>query len=417
MSTTALPPKSYTAEVAVMGAGPAGLAAALALGRLGLAVAVVSPSYDAARVGADRRTTALLGPSIDLLKNIGVWRHCAADAAPLVAVRIADDRGAIVRAPEVIFSAHEMGIESFGANIPNPGLLSAFNKAALENERISWIATSGVTSLAPGTADVRLNLTEGGVVTARLAVAADGRNSIAPSGAGIAVRVWSYPQAAIVTSFGHTRPHGGTVNELHRRTGPLTTVPLPGLFSSLVWVEEPQEARRIAGLASDAFAELLEDRLQGVLGAIHAVGPRLIYPLSGSSTERMAARRIALVGEAAHVIPPIGAQGLNLGLKDAAALADCVADAHARGQDLGGAEVLDAYQGMRGSDVATRSAAIDLFNRSLLADFLPLDLARGAAVHAVANSGVLRRLLMTRGLGAAGPLPRLMRPNATLAAP
>lgn len=402
---------SHASEVAVIGAGPAGLVTALALARLGIPVAIVSPPYDAARAATDRRTTALIGPSVDFLENLGVWQHCAAGAAPLSAVRIADDREAIVRAPEVVFDARELGLESFGANIPNPMLLAALNAVADASAGLARITTSAVTGIEPGNSSVRLTLAEGGGVTAKLAVAADGRKSIAPAAAGIAVRAWDYRQAAIVTSFGHTRPHNGTVNELHRRSGPLTTVPLPGSYSSIVWAEEPQEAHRIANLANDAFAELLEARLQGVLGAIHSLGPRLLYPLSGSRTERMAARRIALVGEAAHVIPPIGAQGLNLGLRDAAALAECVAQAQSLRQDVGGAEVLAAYQQARGGDVSARSAAIDLLNRSLLTDFLPFDLLRGAAVHALIKSSTLRRVLMQGGLGAAGTLPRLMRPN------
>ncbi len=408
---------SDTPEVAVIGAGPAGLVTALALARLGISVSIVSPPYDAARAATDRRTTALIGPSVDLLENLGVWRHCAAGAAPLNAVRIADDREAIVRAAEVVFNARELGLESFGANIPNPTLLAALNAAADGSAGLARITTAAVTGIEPGNSSVRLTLTEGGSVTAKLVVAADGRKSIAPAAADSAVRAWDYQQAAIVTSFAHTRPHNGTVNELHRRAGPLTTVPLPGSHSSIVWAEEPQEAHRIANLADDAFAELLETRLQGVLGTIHSLGPRLLYPLSGSRTERMAARRIALVGEAAHVIPPIGAQGLNLGLRDAAALAECVAEAQSLGQDVGGAEALAAYQHARGGDVAARSAAIDLLNRSLLTEFLPFDLLRGAAVHALSNSSALRRILMQGGLGVAGTLPRLMRPNMSLVDP
>ncbi|MBX9592055.1 MAG: FAD-dependent oxidoreductase [Hyphomonadaceae bacterium] len=404
-----------TADIAVIGAGPAGLAAALAMARRGLAVTIVAPPYDAARAAADRRTTALIGPSVDLLKNLDAWDRCAAEAAPLAAVRIADDREALVRAPEVTFDAAELGLESFGANIPNPALLAALNEAADASPRLTRIATSAVLAIEPGNSDVRLKLAEGGSATARLAVAADGRNSIAPKAASVTVRTWTYPQTAIVTSFGHTRPHNDTVNELHRRTGPLTTVPLPGRRSSLVWVEDPSEAHRIVDLTGEAFGELLEERLQGVLGTLHDLGPRLLYPLSGASADRMGARRIALVGEAAHVIPPLGAQGLNLGLKDAAALADCTAEAQTRGDDIGGAHVLAAYHRARGADVTARSAAIDLLNRSLLTDFLPLDVVRGAAVHVMANSPALRRLLMRGGLRGAGPLPSLMRPNAPLA--
>ena len=401
-----------SAEVAVIGAGPAGLASALALARRGITVAIVAPPYDAARAAADRRTTALIGPSVELLKNLGVWPLCAADTAPFTAVRIADDREAVVRAPEVLFRARELGLESFGVNIPNPVLLAALNAVASNSPRLARIDTASVTGIEHCRSAVCLTLAEGGSVTARLAVAADGRNSIAPAAAGIAVRSWDYPQTAVVTTFGHTRAHDGTVNELHRRFGPQTTVPLPGLSSSLVWVTEPHEAQHFASITDDTFAELLEDGLQGVLGTIRDVGPRLVYPLSGSIAARMGARRIALVGEAAHVIPPIGAQGLNLGLKDAAALADCAAEAKVLGQDIGGADVLDAYHQARSVDVAARSGIIDLLNRSLLTDFLPLDLVRGAAGHVLASSSALRGLLMRGGLGSTGTLPRLMRPNA-----
>jgi 2-octaprenyl-6-methoxyphenol hydroxylase len=401
-----------TSEVAVVGAGPAGLVSALALARCGITVHIMAPPYDRARAAADSRTTALIGPSVQLLKNLGVWPGCAAEAAPFSAVRIADDRGAIWRAPEVVFRAEEAGLASFGANVPNPALLAALEAAAGASPRIVRVDTAAVVALEPGVDHVRLKLAEGGTVMARLVVAADGRNSIAPAAVGIARRSWTYPQAALVTNFAHARPHEGTVNELHRRTGPLTTVPLRGLQSSLVWVEEPAEARRIADLAEEAFAGLLEERLQGVLGAIGNVGPRAIYPLAGATAERMAARRVGLVGEAAHVIPPIGAQGLNLGLRDAAALADSVAEAHAIGRDIGAPDVLDAYERARGADVAARSAAVGLLNRSLLADFLPLDMLRGAAAHTIIGSSTVRRLLMQSSLGATGALPRLMQPTA-----
>jgi 2-octaprenyl-6-methoxyphenol hydroxylase len=400
-----------TTEVAVIGAGPAGLVSALALARLGVPTTLVAPPFDPARAEADKRTTALIGPSVEFLKNLGAWKGCTAEAAPFTAVRIADDRGTILRAPEVVFRASEAGIDMFGVNVPNAALVASLH-AACRAQQLPWIETAAVALLEPTSTAVRLRLAEGGSVTVRLAVAADGRNSIAAAAAGIALRSWTYPQAAIVASFSHTRSHDATVNELHRRSGPLTTVPLAGLRSSLVWVEEPREAARIAKLPDEKFAQLLEDRMQGVLGAVHEVGPRALYPLAGATAERMAARRIALVGEAAHVVPPIGAQGLNLGMRDAAALADCVAPAEAACGDVGGPDVLDRYQRARVGDVAARSAAIDLLNRSLLTELLPLDLVRGAVSHLMAGSPVLRRLLMMSALGNAEPLPRLMRPNA-----
>ena len=426
-------------EAAVIGTGPAGLAAALALARVGLETALVGPPYDAAKAAADQRTTALIGPSVDLMRNLGVWeanfRQWAVGSrqsqspedptadprlptaaisdppglTPILALRIADDRGRLIRAPEMLFRAAEAGVASFGVNIANPVLLAALNTAAERAPRLTRIATAGVIGIKPTVASVRLALAEGGAVDATLAVAADGRASRAPAAAGIAVTAWDYPQAAIAASFGHSRPHEATVNELHRPAGPLTTVPLPGRRSAVVWVEEPGEARRLAGLDGTAFAAELEERLQGALGAIGEAGPRAVFALSGRRAERMGAARIALAGEAAHVVPPIGAQGLNLGLRDAAALADCVAAAKARGEDIGGEAMLAAYTEARAGDVLARSVAIDLLNRSLLQELLPFDMLRGAAAHALASFPSLRKLLMQQGMGLAGRLPSLMR--------
>lgn len=395
-------------EAAVIGNGPAGLAAALALAHAGVETALVGPAYDAAKAQADRRTTALLGPSVRLMEHLGVW-DARLPTAAIAALRIADDRGGLVRAPEMLFRAAEIGLASFGVNLPNPVLLAALNAAAERAPRLARIVTDRVAGIEPAVGSVRLRLAEGGIVEACLAVAADGRTPQAPAAAGIAVRRWDYPQAAIATSFGHDRPHQATVNELHRHAGPLTTVPLPGRRSALVWVEEPGEARRLAGLGDAAFAAELEERLQGVLGTVGEVGPRAVHALSGRRVERLGAARIALLGEAAHVVPPLGAQGLNLGLRDAAALADCAAAAKAAGQDIGGEATLAAYTQARATDVLTRSASIDLLNRSLLMEMLPLDMLRGAAMHALASFPSLRRLLMQQGLGLAEPLPSLMR--------
>ena len=400
------------AEVAVVGAGPAGLTAALALAAVGAEVVVVAPATNAARDGADQRTTALLLGSLELLRNLGAWACCADLAEPLRGIRIVDDRGGMLRAPEILFRAAELGLQEFGANIPNPPLVAALRAVAGRAPLVSWVTTASVTRAVPGPQSVRLELAEGGSLTAKLVVAADGRHSVVRAGAGIATRTWRYPQAAIATSFCHTRPHAAITTELHRRAGPLTVVPLPGHCSSLVWVETAAEAARIAALDSDVFVEALGSRLRGLLGTLSQSLPRAVYPLGGSTAERMAKNRVALVGEAAHVFPPIGAQGLNLGLRDAAALADCVADARAQGRDIGGDTTLEAYHDARAPDVSSRSFSVDLLNRSLLMDFLPVQAARGIGLHLLANIAPLRRLAMRGGLAPIGPLPRLMQPGA-----
>ena len=400
---------ALTVQIAMVGAGPAGLAAALALDAFGCEVALVSPAYDPARMARDMRTTALLSSSVILLENLGVWHLCSHTAAPLSAIRIADDRGDLLRAPEVLFQASQLGLADFGANIPNAALIAALNAAAEAARGLIQVPTSGVVRATPGDTSVRLELAEGGSVDAALVVAADGRGSLVRTGAGIAVRSWSYPQSAVATVFRHSRDHGGITTELHRRSGPLTTVPLPGDMSSLVWVEQPSEAQRLAALPEAEFAEALDERLQGLLGRISPCGARVVFPLSGHNADRMGGNRTALVGEAAHVIPPIGAQGLNLGLRDACALADCVAEARKRGGDIGAPDVLRSYHQARKGDVLARTLAVDALNRSLLADFLPAQALRGAGLHLLANSPWLRRLLMQGGMTPVGALPRLMR--------
>jgi 2-octaprenyl-6-methoxyphenol hydroxylase len=399
-------------QVAVVGAGPAGLTSALALAALGCEVALVAPAHDPVRAAQDRRTTALLSSSVTLLQNLGVWQRCRHESAPLSAVRIVDDRGDLLRAPEVLFRAAELGIADFGANIANAALVAALNAAAQAAPGLRRVATPGVVRFTPEVSSVRLDLAEGGRFDAALVVAADGRSSMAREGAGIGVRAWSYPQAAVAGVVRHGRAHDNATTEFHRRTGPLTMVPLPRDMSSLVWVEEPAEARRLGALSEPDFAGALEDRLHGLLGPISCIGARVVFPLSGMTADCMGLNRTALVGEAAHVIPPIGAQGLNLGMRDACVLAECVAEARAKDRDVGDTALLRAYHDARRVDVLTRTAAVDALNRSLLADFLPAQALRGAGLHLLANLPSLRRLIMQGGMTPAGPLPLLMRGDA-----
>jgi len=402
-----------TPQAVVIGAGPTGLTAALALCASGVEVAIAAPPYDRVAIEADRRTTALLPGSIELLKNLGVWAACERHAAPLEGVRLVDDRGGLLRAPEVLFKAQEVGRMSFGANIPNAALNAALH-AQVSAKHVRWASTSAVVAVEPTEDGVALSLAEGQRLKGALAVAADGRASTARAAAGIAVRVWSYGQTAVVTTFQHTRAHANITTELHRRAGPLTTVPLPGDASSLVWVEEPGVAARLSALEPALFLAELAGRLQGLLGSLRAAGPIAAYPLSGLSAARMAQNRVALVGESAHVIPPIGAQGLNLGLRDAAALAECVAQALAGGEDIGGRATLEAYDRARAADVISRTLSVEALNRSLLNDFLPVQALRGLSLHVLANVAPVRRLLMRGGLEAPGRLPHLMQPGRGL---
>ena len=410
MTETSASEAKVVRDVAVVGAGPAGLAAALALAHVGAGVVLIGPAPAKADAGPhDTRTAALLASSVDFLKALGVWQAVAPHAAPLKTVRIVDASQSLFRAPEVAFEAAELGLDAFGYNIPNAALVEALYARA--RDMLDAILPANVSRIAFDDGWARLTCDDGTDVAVRLVAAADGRRSICREAAGIGTRAWRYDQSAIATSFHHTLPHHGISTELHREGGSVTTVPLPDPHaSSLIWVGSSAEIAQLTQLGDTAFAEILADRLGGVLGRLSDIGARAAFPVEGLSAETLGARRTALVGEAAHILPPIGAQGLNLGLRDAAALADCVADARDRGADPGEDEMLAAYARARRLDVLSRTIGVDLLNRSLLTGFAPVQAARGAILHGLAALPFLRRAVMRVGLEPPTDLPSLMRP-------
>lgn len=397
-------------KVLVVGGGPAGLAAALALARSGLEVTLAAA--DTRRtVASDTRTAALFSGSIELLRNLGAWEGIAPASAPLAAIRIVDRTEGFLSAPETRFDAAEIGQDAFGYNVPQAALVQAL-WACIEAEPNVRVEVGPVGRITCGGPVATVELADGRCLSAPLLVAADGRKSPAREAAAIPTRSWTYDQAAIACVFTHTRPHDAISTELHRPAGPLTTVPMPGLASSLVWVDRPAEAARLKGLPDDLFRSELAGHLNGLLGSIGDIGPRATFPLSGLTAERFGQRRVALVGEAGHVIPPIGAQGLNLGLRDAATIAELAGDAIVVGADPGGSPVLDAYTERRRIDVAARVWTIDILNRSLTSWLPPVQLARGAGLVALKTLGPLRRRVIREGLGPTSNVPRLMRPRA-----
>jgi len=394
--------------VVVVGTGPAGLAAALALGRMGVGAVVAGPLPQPDLLAADTRTAALFGPSVVLMSRLGAWAAMAQSAEPILGLRLIDDTGGLLRAPDALFTARQIGRDAFGANIANAAIVQALYAQARAEPAITF-SGANVAALRPAEACVAVELETGATLSASLVVGADGRASPSRAAAGITCRTWGYPQTAIVTSFSHSRAHDGISTELHRSAGPFTTVPLPDGRSSLVWVERPEEARRLAGLDDAVLIDAIETRLMGLLGSVSRLGPRATYPLSSAIAEPLAARRIALVGEAGHIFPPIGAQGLNLGLRDVAHLASLVAGAVGRGEDPGSPAVLERYIEARRGDVAMRTYAVDALNRTLIAGALPLDVLRGAGIAALSAIGPLRDRIVEAGLGWQADLPDLMR--------
>jgi 2-octaprenyl-6-methoxyphenol hydroxylase len=391
-----------TAEIAVVGAGPAGLAAAVAAAASGATVALIGVP------ASDNRTTALLASSVTALEMLGVWSACAGYAAPLTVMRIVDDTGRLWRAPELRFEAAEIGLEAFGWNIENHRLVAALSESVARQAKITPIAQQARTvSFEDNNAVITVD--DGVEVHARLILAADGRRSLCRAAAGIATRGRDYPQTAIALNFTHSRPHQNISTEFHTRHGPFTTVPLPGNRSSLVWVVHPAQASAIMALDETALSEEIEQRGHSILGKVSAQAERASFPLRVETSERLGAHRIALVGDAAHVLPPIGAQGFNLGLRDIATIAELVAHARRDGHDVGDASVTEAYHHSRLADVRSRTAAADMLNRTLLSDFLPVQGVRGMGLFLVDRIAPLRRAVMREGVTPAVSLPRLMR--------
>lgn len=376
-------------DIAIVGAGAVGLAAALSLAAAGRQVVL----FGQASAPRDGRTVALLDGSWRLLEALGLTEALDGLAAPLEVMRLVDDTGSLFRQPPVEFKAAELGLPAFGWNIENIALVEAMAAKAVAEPRIRMIPQA-VTQITAGADAVRLAGDGFTPVAARLVAGADGRKSRVREAAGITARDWSYPQVALTAILSHRREHQDASTEFHTRSGPCTLVPMSGRRSSLVWLVEPQDADRLAGLDDPAFAREVERRTHSILGALTVAGPRGRVPMGGLSVDRFAAARMALIGEAAHVFPPIGAQGLNLGLRDVAALRDAVAGA----DDPGSEAALSAYDRSRQADVRLRTGAVDALNRTLLTDLLPADLMRGAGLLALSRIAPLRRLVMRQGL-------------------
>ncbi|HMN84693.1 MAG TPA: UbiH/UbiF family hydroxylase [Bauldia sp.] len=369
----------HTADILVVGAG------------LGYDVLTVAPARP-----ADERTSALLAGSIAFLDRLGVWERAKASAAPMRSLRLVDATGRLIRAPEVTFHAAEIGLDAFGWNIANTALTDALE--AVFAERGLRRLDAAVVHVAGEAGQAVATLSDGGTVSAKLVVAADGRRSKVRESVGIGVGAWRYDQAALVVNLRHTRPHEDTSTEFHTEAGPFTLVPLPGLRSSLVWVSRPADAESRMALSDDALAAEIETRSASLLGATSLDGRRQVFPLSGMNAARFAAGRAVLVGEAGHLFPPIGAQGLNLGYRDVADLGTVLAR---RPADPGAADRLAAYDRARRADVLTRTAAVDALNRTLLTGFLPVQGLRGLGLFLLDRVPALRRALMRQGVDAA----------------
>ncbi|MCK0197669.1 UbiH/UbiF family hydroxylase [Ancylobacter sp. 6x-1] len=402
VSQAASPVPSHVRPRAIVaGAGPAGAVAALGLAAAGAQVALLAPDRP-----ADTRTTALMDGSVRVLEALGVWERLRPRAAPLRVMRIIDGTRRLVRAPEVAFRASEASLEAFAWNVENADLNAALDATVAATPGISRI-TGTLADFEVAPEGLHVETEDGARLEAALLVAADGRQSRARQIAGIEMRSRAYPQVAVTATLAHERPHGNISTEFHTETGPFTLVPLPGERSSVVCVVSPEEAERLQGLDDGAFGREMERRSASILGRMRLESPRGAFPLSARTARRLSAPRLVLAGEAAHVIPPIGAQGLNLGIRDAATLADLVADAVRAGADIGGAQVSEGYERRRRGDIDGRTLAVDLVNRSLLSDLVPVQGLRGLGLWLLGKVPGLRLAAMRQGVGPTRDIPRL----------
>jgi 2-octaprenyl-6-methoxyphenol hydroxylase len=382
-------------DVIVAGSGPAGLVAACLAATRGFTTAVITgPLNDR----PDPRTVALMVPSLAVLEECGIWPAMLQEwAAPLRKLRLVDDTGALLSAPELVFSASELGLDAFGWNIPLARLKPAL-EARAHDLGVSFHADSALGFSADAEKAI-LSLSDGGTLAARIAMAADGRNSLLRRAVGIGTVSWAYDQTAIAVSFAHSQPHREVSSEYHKPAGPFTTVPLPGRRSSLVWMEKPARTAELMNFDDRTLAAEIQAMNHGELGLVSDIGPRQAFPMSGGRAETFAKDRVMLIGETAHVVPPIGAQGLNMSLRDAQDAVALISAARDASRDFGAERVLADYDRRRQLDVRPRQAVIDLMNRSLLSGYLPMEAGRAAGLTALASFGPLRRFAMSIGLG------------------
>ncbi len=395
-------PPALNCDVLVAGAGLAGLAAAVGFARAG---------FDVVSCGAGERTgggrsVALLDRSVAYLKSLGLWAPIQPQAAPLRGLRLIDDTGALFPLRPVEFHCSEIGLDAFGWNVENDRMSDALSVEAGRTPGLKHLAAD-VSAYDFSTSAAIARLDDGLVISTRLIVGADGRGSLARRAGRLEARTRPYPQSALTAILTHRLPHGDFSTEFHTRGGPFTLVPLPGnetapYRSSLVWAMAGAEARRRSALDDEALAGEIERQARSFLGAMRLEGPRGVFPLMRQVVPKITGVRLALIGDAAHVFPPIGAQGLNLGLRDVEAIIDAARRARMEGRDIGGADALRQYERARRRDIAVRSGVVDLLNQSLIAGFAPVDFARGAGLAALGAIGPLRRLVMREAIAPRG---------------
>jgi len=400
--------ENIRSDILVAGAGATGLAAALAFARAGLKTTLagrIPPPLPG-------RTVALFESSVRFLDALGALERVRARGCAVEAIHMIDDTDQFLPVPELSLRAREIGLPALGVNVSNDDLVAILLDLCRGRSEIAFVDAD--------IADYEFNsdgavaiLADGRRLQADFIVAADGRNSRARAVAGIDVKEWTYPQIALTMMLRHEFPHENVSTEYHTRSGPFTLVPLPAREdapnrSSLVWLMSVADARRRLAKPREELEYEIEDFAKSELGAMRIEGDIGQFRMGGMQVSKHATGRLALVGETCHIFPPIGAQGLNLSLRDVADLEDCLASVDLKNpREL--SRALARYDLHRRADIGFRTHGVDLLNRSLIIPYLPVDLLRGASFIAMAALGPLRRAVIREGVLPHLVLPRLMR--------
>ncbi len=401
-------------DILVAGGGTAGLTAALAIRRAAPEIAVTivdiaKPVAGDKPASADERASAIAAAARRMLERLGVWSDVADVAQPILSMDVTDSRtGDAVRPVFLTFDGTVSEGEAFAHMVPNAALAGALADHAARHG-VTIIAPESVTGYRTETGEIIADLGSGGKVTARLLVAADGVRSRLRALAGIKTTTWSYGQMAIVTTVRHERPHNGVAVEHFLPAGPFAILPLTGNRSSLVWTESRETARRLLAADDFVFSGELERRFGKTLGALELAGPRQGFPLGLTLARDFVRPRFALLGDAAHGIHPIAGQGLNLGFRDCAALAETIVDAHRLGLDFGALDVLERYERWRRFDTWQMGATTDILNRLFANDNLLARTARDIGLGVVDRLPRLKSRFITEAAGQGGALPKLLR--------
>ncbi len=418
-------PAALEAEVLISGGGMVGLSLGIALADAGMDVAVVDRADPKALLAApyDGRSSAIALGSQQVFAGIGVWDGMADHAAPILDIRVSDGR--VGRAASSLFLHYDhrdmagqvQDAAPMGYIVENRAIRGALHARAARLARLRLVAPASIETLTREAEGVAAVLDDGRRLRARLAIAAEGKASPLRAAAGICVLRWDYPQCGIVCTVAHEKPHHGVAHENFLPSGPFALLPMTdgpdgGHRSSLVWTERREAAPAMMALGGEDFARELMRRYGDGLGSLREVGGRWSYPLGLMHAERYVDQRLALIGDAAHVIHPIAGQGLNLGLRDVAALAETLMDARRLGLDLGSAEVLARYQRWRRFDNTLLMVVTDGLNRLFSNDLPPIRLARDVGLAAVDRLPPLKRFFMRHAMGMVGDLPRLTRGQA-----